>query len=174
MGAASGGADLRARSIRTARPGGHDWDRRRDQLYRQVKGIGGPDEHRDQILAFLDSHRGVEAYVEPRTVMHPLSVVFVDAEGVAKRFELREDAFLRELAKTRGLPVFDATASGIPSACADAGPNDDDQRCCGCCASHVRRFSMCARASTPCGHVRGSSQGGFPSIVKKLKRQLGQ
>jgi hypothetical protein len=108
------GRTSRARSIRTARPGGHDWDRRRDQLYRQVKGIGGPDEQRDQILAFLDAHRGVEAYVEPRTVMHPLSVVFVDAEGVAKRFELREDAFLRELAKTRGIPVFDATRVGYP------------------------------------------------------------
>lgn len=103
-----------ARSIRAARPGGRDRDRRRDQLYRQVKGIGGPDEQRDQILAFLDAHRGVEAYVEPRTVMHPLSVVFVDADGVAKRFELREDAFLRELAKTRGLPVFDATRVGYP------------------------------------------------------------
>jgi hypothetical protein len=108
------GRTSRARSIRTARPGGHDWDRRRDQLHRQVKKIEGPDEQRDQIVAFLDSHRGVEAYVEPRTVMHPLSVVFVDADGAAKRFELREDAFLRELAKTRGLPVFDATRVGYP------------------------------------------------------------
>lgn len=109
------GRTSRVRSIRTARPGGHDWDRRRDQLYRRVKGIGGPDEQRDQILAFLDSHRGVEAYVEPRTVMHSLSVVLVDADGVAKRFELREDAFLLELAKDRGLPVFDATRVGYPA-----------------------------------------------------------
>ena len=49
----------------------------------------------------------------PRSI-HPLPVVFVDAEGVAKRFELREDAFLRELAKTRDLPVFDATRAGYP------------------------------------------------------------
>lgn len=104
----------RIRPPRTARPGGHDWDRRRDQLYRQVKRIGGPEEHREQILAFLDSHQGVEAYVEPKTVMHPLSVLFVDSEGEAKRFELSEDAFLRELATTRGLPVFDATRVGYP------------------------------------------------------------
>jgi hypothetical protein len=108
------GRTSRPRSIRTARPGGHDWDRRRDQLYRQVKGIGGLEEQRDQIVAFLDSHHGVEAYVEPRTVMHPLSVLLVDGEGVAKRFALHEDAFLRELAKTRGLPVFDATLVGYP------------------------------------------------------------
>ena len=104
----------RARAIRTARPGGHDWDSRRDQIYRQVKGIGGPEEHRDRIVAFLDEHQGVEAYVEPKTVMHPLSVLLVDGEGVAKRFELREDAILRELARSRGLPVFDATRTGYP------------------------------------------------------------
>jgi len=104
----------RARAIRTARPGGHDWDSRRDQIYRQVKGIGGPEEHRDRIVAFLDEHQGVEAYVEPKTVMHPLSVLLVDGVGVAKRFELREDAILRELARSRGLPVFDATRTGYP------------------------------------------------------------
>ena len=104
----------RLRAPRPARSGGHEWDRRRDQLYRQVKGLGGPEEHRDNIVAFLETHRGVEAYVEPKTVMHPLSVLLVDADGAAKRFELREDALLRELAKTRGLPVFDATRVGYP------------------------------------------------------------
>jgi hypothetical protein len=99
---------------RPARSGGHEWDRRRDQIYRSVKGIGGPEEARDDILGFLDSHQGVEAYVEPKTVMHPLSVVLVDGDGLAKRFELREDAILRELAKTRHLPVFDATKVGYP------------------------------------------------------------
>jgi hypothetical protein len=99
---------------RTARPGGHDWDRRRDQVYRSIKGVGGPPDPRDQIIAFLDAHNGVEAYVEPRTVMHPLSVVLVDAAGEAKRFELREDDILRELAKRRHLPVFDATKAGYP------------------------------------------------------------
>jgi hypothetical protein len=99
---------------RPARSGGHEWDRRRDQIYRSVKGIGGREEARDDIVGFLDSHQGVEAYVEPKTVMHPLSVVLVDADGVAKRFQLREDAILRELAKTRRLPVFDATKVGYP------------------------------------------------------------
>ena len=117
------------RAPRPARSGGHEWDKRRDQLYRQVKGLGGPEEHRDKILAFLDGHRGVEAYVEPKTVMHPLSVLLVDAEGEAKRFELREDALLRELAKTRALPVFDATRVGYPERMrrrkdGSAGPRD--------------------------------------------------
>ncbi len=41
-------------------------------------------------------------------------------------------------------------------------------------ASQRRTFSTWDRGSTPCSQVRGSSQGGFPSIVKKLKRQYGQ
>jgi len=104
----------RARAPHPARAGGREWDSRRDQLVRSVKGLGGPEASRDAIIAFLDSHQGVEAYVEPKTVMHPLSVLLVDAEGEAKRFQLNEDALLRELAKTRGLPVFDATRVGYP------------------------------------------------------------
>jgi hypothetical protein len=100
---------------RPARPGGYDWDRRTHQLYRAWKRVPGPDEHHEAILAFLEAHTGVEAFVEPRTVMHPLSVVLVDGDGRWGRFELKEDAFLRELARERGVPVFDASRVGYPS-----------------------------------------------------------
>ena len=56
----------------------------------------------------------MEAFVEPRTVMHPLSVVLVAEDGEWIRIELREDTFLRELAKTRGLVIHDATRVGYP------------------------------------------------------------
>jgi hypothetical protein len=46
--------------------------------------------------------------------MHPLSVVFVAGDGEWVRFELKEDAFLRQLANERGLPVIDATRFGYP------------------------------------------------------------
>jgi hypothetical protein len=97
-----------------ARPGGYDWDRRTRQLYRAWKRVPGPDEDRDAILAFLETHAGVEAFVEPRTVMHPLSVVLVDGNGDWERFELKEDALLRELARERSVPVFDASRVGYP------------------------------------------------------------
>jgi hypothetical protein len=88
--------------------------RRRDQLSRQQKGVSGLAEDRDGILAFLDSHAGVDAYVEPRTVMSAMTVVLIDLEGEWKRFELQDDAFLRELASTRGVRVLDATRVGYP------------------------------------------------------------
>jgi hypothetical protein len=95
-------------------PGGYEFDRRTDQVKRRIKGIEGPVEHRDEISAFVDTHRGIEAYVEPKTVMSPRSVVLVDAEGEWRRFELREDAFLRRLAAERGIPIFDAALTGYP------------------------------------------------------------
>ncbi len=52
--------------------------------------------------------------MEPKTVMNPLSVVLVDGEGEWRRFELREDASLRELARERGLRVIDAARFGYP------------------------------------------------------------
>jgi hypothetical protein len=92
----------------------YDWEPVTGQLYRKWKNVPGPAEDREAMRAFLDTRRGVEAYVEPRTVMHPLSVVFVAGDGEWVRFELKEDAFLRELAKEHGLPVIDATRFGYP------------------------------------------------------------
>jgi hypothetical protein len=106
----------RARRSATRGPGGYEFAQRRDRIARQLKGVttGPEEERRDEIVAFLDSHRGVEAYVEPKTAMSPLSVVLVDADGEWRRFELREDAFLRTLASQRGISVFDAAKTGYP------------------------------------------------------------
>jgi hypothetical protein len=85
-----------------------------DRYYRKVKGVQGPAENRDAMLGFLGSRAGVEAYVEPKTVMHPLSVVLVAGDGEWKRFELADDSFIREMARTRGVVVFDASRTGYP------------------------------------------------------------
>jgi hypothetical protein len=96
------------------RAGRYQWERRTDQVYRQVKGVRGPSADADGMVRFLDGHRGVEAYVEPRTAIHPLSVVLVDEDGEWRRFELADDSLLRSLARARGLPMFDAARVGYP------------------------------------------------------------
>ena len=63
------------------RVGGYELEARSDQAKRRLKGVGGPVERRDEIVEFLDTHQGVEAYVEPKTVMSPKSVVLVDVGG---------------------------------------------------------------------------------------------
>ena len=93
---------------------GYEWERRTDQIYRRLKAVPGPLEDRAKILQFVESLRNVEAYVEPRTVIHPLSVVLVAEDGEWVRHHLKDDAFIRELARARRLKVFDATKVGYP------------------------------------------------------------
>jgi hypothetical protein len=109
-------AARRRRSIAPggSRPGAYEWDRRTDQARRQLHRVSGPTEYRDEMAEWIAAHDGVEAYVEPKTVMHPLSVVLVDGRGASRRFELKEDTYLRELARERGLRVFDAGRVGYP------------------------------------------------------------
>jgi hypothetical protein len=76
--------------------------------------VKGPSEDREGILAFVQSRAGVEAYVEPKTVANPLSVVLVAADGEWKRFELAEDAYIRQLSREIGLPTYDAARVGYP------------------------------------------------------------
>lgn len=94
--------------------GRYEFEPRADRMTRRLKGVQGPAADRDGILRFVESHVGVEAYVEPKTVMHPLSVVLVDEDGAHQRFELFDDAYVRELARTHNLKVLDAGRVGYP------------------------------------------------------------
>jgi hypothetical protein len=109
---------LRAQRARDAKhPGArprHEWEGRTGRYYRRAAGVQGPAEDRDGILAFLDSRRGVEAYMEPKTAMSALSVVLVAEDGEWRRFELTDDSFIRDLSRTRSLPVLDAMRTGYP------------------------------------------------------------
>ena len=96
------------------RTGGYEFEARSDQAKRRLKGVAGPAERRDEIVGLLDTNEGVEAFMEPKTVMSPKSVVLVDAAGEWRRFELKEDAYLRRLSAERALPIFDAALTGYP------------------------------------------------------------
>jgi hypothetical protein len=98
----------------SSRTGGYEFDPRIDRARRRLRGTTAPAERLDEIEEFLNSHRGVEAYVEPGTVISPRSVVLVDGAGEWRRFELREDSHLRRLSSQRGLPIFDASRTGYP------------------------------------------------------------
>ena len=95
-------------------PEGYAWERKTDKVYRRVKAMSVPGEDREAILDFVRSRSGVEAYMEPRTLAYPLSVVLVASDGEWKRFALADDSFIRNLASANGLPVFDAGKVGYP------------------------------------------------------------
>jgi hypothetical protein len=81
------------------------------------KGPGKEPEKRPEkrMEKFLNAHSGVEAYVEPETVVSPRSVVLVDGAGEWRRFPLSEDSVLRRVARERGMAIFDASKTGYPS-----------------------------------------------------------
>src|ERR671935_176253 len=95
-------------------PGRYEFEPVSWKVSRRLKGVKGIPEDRVGILEFLESHRGVEAYVEPKTVMHPLSVVLVAGDGEHRRFELSHDPYLPELVGAHNLKGFDAPPRGYP------------------------------------------------------------
>ena len=108
--------------------GKYEFEARTDRMSRRLKGVQGPAEQREEILEWLEAHPGTEAYVEPKTVMHPLSVVLVANDGEHRRFELFDDAYLRELMRTQELKVFDAVRVGYPQRMRDYLRRQRDQQ----------------------------------------------
>ena len=99
----------------SARAGGYEFEGRIEAARRRLKKPATPSSQGDgAVEEFLQTHTGVEAYVEPETVVSPRSVVLVDAAGEWRRFPLHGDAHLRRLSTERGMPIFDAARTGYP------------------------------------------------------------
>jgi hypothetical protein len=79
---------------------------------------------RGAVKDFVKTRRGVEAYVEPRTLDQGLSVVLVAGDGEWVRFSLPDDAWVRRFAHKRGLPVYDAGVMGYPRRMREYGRGD--------------------------------------------------
>lgn len=76
---------------------------------RVVRGVVDAD-----LIAFLATRRGVEAFVEPATTMHGRSVLLVAADGEYLRRTLPDRAAFERACHERGVPVYDATRVGYP------------------------------------------------------------
>lgn len=66
------------------------------------------------LQAFVDSRKGVEAYVEPVTMATETTVVLIahDGEWTRRRVESPDEA--RQLATKWGIPIYDAAVVGYP------------------------------------------------------------
>jgi hypothetical protein len=71
-------------------------------------------EDRRAMEQFIKTRRGVEAYIEPRTLSQPLSVALVAADGEWLRFSLPEEGSFRRFAGKHAMPVYDAGLVGYP------------------------------------------------------------
>lgn len=70
---------------------------------------------RSHLRAFIDSRRGVEAYIEPPTNVTATTVILIahDGEWTRRAAGSREAAF--DLARSLGVPVYDVNQTGYPN-----------------------------------------------------------
>jgi hypothetical protein len=79
---------------------------------------GGKDAKRetvDHLTAFVASHAGCEAYIEPPTRVTQTTMIVVAGSGEFTRRRVPDADAGRKLAKDLAIPAFDVNLSGYPS-----------------------------------------------------------
>ena len=69
---------------------------------------------RRHLEAFVRSHRGVEAFLEPRTSVTPPTVLLVATSGEWTRRRVGDPSLVRWLAESLSVPVYDVQLVGYP------------------------------------------------------------
>lgn len=83
---------------------------------RMARRAGGSDSAADldYLRRWVSEHRGVEAFVEPRTTVTDITVVLVAADGEWTRRRAGGDAGARRLSGRLDIPVYDVQKVGYP------------------------------------------------------------
>ncbi|MBE1471323.1 oxidoreductase [Kibdelosporangium phytohabitans] len=68
----------------------------------------------DHLVAWAQSRRGVEAYVEPRTNVTHTTVVLIASDGEWTRRRIDDEDAARSFGKKHSIPVYDAGIVGYP------------------------------------------------------------
>lgn len=68
----------------------------------------------DHLEQWAASHRGVEAFVEPRTTVTDTTVVLVAHDGEWTRRRVQGGEGARRLGKRLGIPIYDVAQMGYP------------------------------------------------------------
>ncbi|MFY9332105.1 MAG: hypothetical protein WAO41_10565 [Candidatus Nanopelagicales bacterium] len=80
------------------------------------------------LQAFVDSRRGVEAYVEPVTMATETTVVLIAHDGEWTRRRVEGPAEAHDLAKHWAIPIYDAAVVGYPSRMREWTQRHKDER----------------------------------------------
>jgi hypothetical protein len=83
---------------------------RRGLFRRRAGEVRSADVDVKSMRRFASSRAGVEAYVEPRTMQQPMTVVLVAHDGEWLRFTVPDERAVRSL----GVPVYEAARTGYP------------------------------------------------------------
>jgi hypothetical protein len=81
---------------------------------RRASDVRRPDPHTvDYLAGWAAQRRGVEAFVEPRTMVTETTVVLIAHDGEFTRRRVTESV-AREVGKRLGIPVYDVKLVGYP------------------------------------------------------------
>lgn len=68
----------------------------------------------EHLERFTATHRGVEAYVEPRTTVTEMTVALVAHDGEWTRRRIPDERAAFDLGRSLNIPVYDVAATGYP------------------------------------------------------------
>jgi len=69
--------------------------------------------------SFVDSHLGIEGYIEPRTATQSTTLLLVDRDGESARAPVREPQDAVAFCERRSISVYDASVLGYPKRMVD-------------------------------------------------------
>lgn len=82
----------------------------------------------DALEAFVDTRRGVEAFVEPPTSVAATTLLLVASDGEWTRKKISSAKAAASFARKHGLPLYDATRVGYPQRMRDYNQRVSQQR----------------------------------------------
>ena len=80
------------------------------------------------LRAWVATHEGVEAFVEPRTTVTQTTMLLVDRDGAWTRRRLSGPDAARKLARSMQIPVYDVQLVGYPQRMRDHDARQRVQR----------------------------------------------
>lgn len=89
------------------------WFRRRKSAEGSLDRAADSSDTRD-LKEFAQSRHGVEAFVEPPTTMTSTTVILVAHDGEWRRRRVANASAAHDLAKSLGIPAYDAQVVGYP------------------------------------------------------------
>ena len=78
----------------------------------RVRASGKADE--DHLRFFVESRRGVEGFVEPRTAVNDVTLLLVDNDGAFTRRRVPSVEWAHKFCNKHQVPSYDAAVVGIP------------------------------------------------------------
>jgi hypothetical protein len=67
-----------------------------------------------RLESFIETHKGIEGFIEPRTATQSTTLLLVDRDGASVRAAVRDPQDAAVFCERMSIPVYDASVMGYP------------------------------------------------------------